>query len=65
MIHMNQDDDDTDWKEIRDGGSQHAGESTLSSDIEEDNLDNQQDVLHLDQPRRDKIIQTTRVPLRK
>jgi len=33
----------------------------LTSDIEEDDLDNQE-VLHLDQSRRDKTIRTTRVP---
>jgi hypothetical protein len=35
----------------------------LSSNIENDNLDNQQDVLHRDQARRDKTRWTTRVPL--
>jgi hypothetical protein len=34
----------------------------LSSDIEEDDLDNQQEVLHLDQARRDKTIRSTKVP---
>jgi len=34
----------------------------VSSDIEEDDLDNQQEVLHPDQARRDKTIRTTRVP---
>jgi len=65
IIHMKQDDDDTDREEISDDDSDDAGESTLSSDIEEDDLDNQQEVLHLDQARRDRIIRTTRVPLRK
>ena len=37
----------------------------MSSDIEEDNLDIQQDVLHPDHVRRDKTIRTTRVPLPK
>jgi len=37
----------------------------LSSDIEEDDLDIRQEVLHLDQARRDKTIRTTRVPLPK
>jgi len=60
-----QDDDDTDREEISDDDSEDAGESTLSSDIEEDNFDNQQEVLHLDQARRDELIRTTRVPLPK
>jgi hypothetical protein len=33
----------------------------MSSDIEEDDLDNPQEVLHVDQTCRDKAIQTTRV----
>jgi hypothetical protein len=62
IIHMKQDDDDTDREEISDDESEVLGESTLSSDIEEDDLDNQQEVLHLDQARREKIIRTTPVP---
>jgi len=65
IILMKQDYDDTDREEISDDDSEDGGESTLSSDIEEDDLVNQQDVLHLDQARRDKIIGTTRVPLPK
>jgi len=65
IIHIMQDDDDTDREEISDDDSEDAAESTMSSDIEEDNLDNQQEVLHLDQARRDELIQTTRVPLPK
>jgi hypothetical protein len=61
IIHMKQD-DDTDQEEISYDESQVLGESTLSPDTEEDDLDNQQEVLHLDQARRDKIIRTTRVP---
>jgi hypothetical protein len=53
---MKQDDDDTDQEEFSNDDIEHAGESTLSSDIEEDDLDNQQEVLHLDQARRDRII---------
>jgi hypothetical protein len=49
IIHMKRDDDDNDQEEKSDDVSEHDGESTLSSDIEEDNLDNQQDVQHLDQ----------------
>jgi hypothetical protein len=62
IIDMPQDDDDTDREEISDEDSKDTGESTLSSDIEEDDLDSQQVVLHQDQARRDKIIRTTRVP---
>jgi len=61
---INQDDDDTD-REIRNEQSQDPCESTLSSEIEEDDLDIQQEVLHLDQARRDKTIRTTKVPLPK
>jgi hypothetical protein len=49
IIHIKQDDDDNDQEEKSDDVSEHSGESTLSSDIEEDNLDTQQDVQHLDQ----------------
>jgi len=45
---MKQDDDHTDREEISDDDSEDAGESTLSSDIKEDDLDTQQEVLHLD-----------------
>ena len=62
IILMKQDDDDTDREEISDDKSEVLGESTLLSDIEEDDLDNRQEVLHLDQARHDKIIRTTRVP---
>ena len=58
---MKQDDDDVD-REISNDESEDLGESTLSSDIEEDDLDIRQEVLHLDQARRDKTIRTTRVP---
>jgi len=63
ILHMKQDNDNTDREEISDDDSGDAGESTLSSNIEEDNLDNQHAVLHLDQARRDGILWTTRVPL--
>ena len=62
MICMKQDDDDTYWV-ISENQSEDPGESTLSSDSEEDDLDNQQEVLHLDQAHCDKTIWTTRVPL--
>jgi len=42
-----QDDDNTNHK-ISDDNSDEPGESTLSSDIKEDHLDYQPDVLHLD-----------------
>jgi len=61
IILMTQDDNDTD-REISENESEDLGQSTLSSDIEEDDLDNQQEVVHLDQARRDKTIRTTRVP---
>jgi len=60
---MNQD-DKTD-QEIGDDDSEDTGESTLSSDIEEDNSDHQQKVLHLGQARRDTSLCTTRDPLPK
>src|SRR5882757_5598110 len=60
---MNQD-DETD-QEIGDDESVDTGESTLPSDIEEDDLDHQQEVLHLGQARRDKSLRTRRVLLPK
>jgi len=62
IILMQQDDNNTD-REISENESEDLRESTLSSDIEEDDLDNQQEVLHLNQARRDWTIRTTRVPL--
>jgi len=50
IILMKEDDDDTDW-EISKKESEDCGESILSSDIEEDDLGNQQEVLHPDQAR--------------
>jgi hypothetical protein len=64
IILMKQDDDDID-REISNEESEDLGESTMSSDIEEDDLDIRQEVLHLDQARRDKKIRTIRVPLPK
>jgi len=58
IILMTQDDNDTD-REISEKECEDLGESTLSSDINEDDLDSQQEVLHLDQARRDKTIRTT------
>jgi len=62
IILMKQDNDDTNW-EISNDECQDLGESTLSSDIEDADLDNRQEVLHPDQPRCEKTIRTTRVPL--
>jgi hypothetical protein len=42
---MKQDDDNTD-QDISDNTSEDSGEYTLSSDIEEDYLDNLQKVIH-------------------
>jgi len=61
IILMEQDDDDTN-REISNDESEDPGQSTLSSDIEEDDLDIRQEVLHPDQARRDKTIRTTWVP---
>jgi len=61
---MKQDDEDTD-REISHDESENSGESTLWSDIENGNFDIHQEVLDLDQVRRDKTIWTTRVPLPK
>jgi hypothetical protein len=52
IILASQDVDDIDL-EISKDDSEDPGESTLSSNIEEDNLDNWQEVLHLDQACRD------------
>jgi hypothetical protein len=64
IILMKQDDDDTDW-EISNDQSEDLEESTLSSEIEKDDLDNHQEIQHLDLARRDKTIQTTCVRLPK
>jgi len=55
IILMKQDDDDTDQK-ISDNDSENPGESTLSAEGEDDDLDNQQEVLHLDQAHHDRTI---------
>jgi len=64
IILIKQDYHDTN-QEISNDENEDRGESTSSSDIEEDDLDNQQKVLHEDQVRCDKTIRTTRVPLSK
>jgi hypothetical protein len=61
IIRKKQDDNDTD-REISQNESEDLGESTFSSDIEEDDLENQQEALHLDQVCHKKTIQTRRVP---
>ena len=43
--------------------SQHTGEFTLSSDIEEDDWNHQQDVFLLGPAHQDKSLRSTRVPL--
>jgi len=62
IIVIKQNDNDTDQK-ISENESEDSGESTFSSDIEDNYLPNHQDILHLNQERRDKAIRTTRVPL--
>jgi hypothetical protein len=47
------------------GQSEYTPETTLSSDIEDDDFDCPQQVLHVGQPRHDKSAQTKRVPLPK
>jgi len=51
--------------EESEGENEDTGESLLSSDIKEDDLDHQQQVLLLGKARRDKLLRTTRVPLPK
>jgi len=55
IILIKQDDDNTD-REISNDESEDLGKSNLSSNIEEDDLDDHQEVLHLDQVHRDKTI---------
>jgi len=50
---------------MNDDNSEDAVESTLSSDLEKDDLNNQEETLHQEQVHRVKIIRTTRVPLPK
>ena len=64
IILMTQDDDYTDREISHDNSEDHA-ESTLSSDIEDDDFDNQQDVLYLDQAQSVETLHTTGVPLPK
>jgi len=55
-------DDETD-QAIGDDVSEKTRQSTLSSDIEEDDLDHHQVVLHVGQACRDKSLRSTSVPL--
>jgi hypothetical protein len=52
---MKPDDNDTD-QEISENEREDLGESSSSSNIQDDNLDTLQGVLHLDQARRNKTI---------
>jgi len=62
IILIKQDDDHPVWG-INSDQSEDPAESTLSSDIEQEDLDNRQEVLHLDQARHAKTLQTATVPL--
>ena len=62
IILMKQNDIDTD-QEISENESEDAAESDMSSDIQKEDFDNLQEVLHLEQARRDETIPTSRVPL--
>jgi hypothetical protein len=64
IILITQDDNDTN-SEISKNESEDLGESTLSSDIQDDDLANLREVLHLDQACRDETSRTGRVPLPK
>jgi len=55
-------DDETD-QEIDDDDIDDTRESTISSDVEGDDLDHQTEVLDLGQARQDKSLRTRRVPL--
>jgi len=63
-ISLVKQDHDTDQQLSHDKG-EDPGESTISSDIDEDNLDHQQEVLLPGQAHWDKSLRTTRVPLPK
>jgi hypothetical protein len=63
-ILMNQDDDDTN-REISTDECEDPSESTLTSEIEGDDLDIWQEILHLDQVCHDKTMRTTMVHLPK
>jgi hypothetical protein len=58
IIMLKQDDNDAHW-EIIENESDDLAASTLSSDMEEDDVDNLPEVLQLDQTRRDMATRTT------
>jgi hypothetical protein len=60
---MNQDDGTN--QEVGYDDSKDTGESTLSSEIDEDDLDHRLEDLHLGQPCRDMSLHTTKLPLPK
>jgi hypothetical protein len=62
IVYLKLDNDDSDW-EVSEDKSEDPGDSASSSNIEEEDLNNYQEVLHLGQGRHDKTIQTIRVPL--
>jgi hypothetical protein len=64
IILINDDDDHAD-REISDDNFTDLGASSLLSDIKEDYLDNQHNVLHPDQAHHGKTLQITRVHLPK
>jgi len=55
LIHLNRDNDDIDT-EISNDDCEDPGEPTWSSEIKDDDLDIWQEVLYLDQARRDKTL---------
>jgi hypothetical protein len=63
IIQMNQVDDDTDWEEISDDGSEDPVMLTLLSDIEPDNVHKQQENLHLQPAGHKEKTQNTTGPL--
>jgi len=59
IMLMQQDDNDTEW-EMSENESEDPGECTLSSNIDDHQLHNHQEVLHPDQACHDTTIQTIR-----
>ena len=62
LISLVKENDDTDWENGHDA-SEDTGESTIWSNIEEDDFNHQLDVLHLGKVHQNNSLQTTRVPL--
>lgn len=50
-------------QEIGDDDSEDNGESTISCDIEDDDLDHQRKIVHVGKAHRDKSLRSTSVPL--